>query len=169
MPGQMEFKKKDEEVLSDGDIWADSDEDDYKPTIDEDEYYGVKHDGVEDSETAALRRQHAKKGYLDGLSTSKEDSLQEGFDKGYPMGAEIGIFVGKMIGQLQIIKALENIDDDIKKRANVLLVEARNELTIQKVLNRKYFDDDLNLPNEIHTLLQRWKSQCDDLFDDIKA
>ncbi|KAG0659341.1 Essential protein Yae1, N terminal [Maudiozyma exigua] len=47
-----------------------------------------------------LREQHNKRGYLDGIVSSKETNLQDGFNAGFPTGASIGFEVGKLIGIL---------------------------------------------------------------------
>ncbi len=163
----MGKKEVQDQEISDSEIWADSDEE-FRPNVPDDEFYGEKSGVLENSEISALRRVHAKKGYLDGLSTAKEDSLQEGFDKGYPLGASIGIDVGKVISKLQFISTMNEIDPKLKDQAKTYLESAKEELLIQKVLNRRYFDGDLKLPEDVHSLLQRWKSDIDDLQTQIK-
>lgn len=37
-----------------------------------------------------LRENHSKRGYLDGIVSSKEEKLQEGFNDGFPTGAKLG-------------------------------------------------------------------------------
>lgn len=162
----MTTKEAETQSLSDSDIWGNSD-DEYKPNIAEDEFYGEKPDIAENSEISALRRIHAKQGYLEGLSSAKEESLQEGFDKGYPSGAQIGIAVGKILGKLQFISTISDLDPQVKSQARRLLTEAKNELMIQKVLNRKHFDDGLSLPDDNHLLVQRWEQTVNELTNGI--
>jgi len=151
--------------LSDGDIWADSDEE-FTPKVADDDFYGAKPQAPESTETAALRRVHAKKGYLDGLSTSKEESLQEGFDQGYPLGAHVGMEIGKIIGKLQYLSTMTNVDQRFRDEAKCKIEIAKSELLIQKVLHRKYFTDEVNLPNDQHSLIERWKTEVDQLITD---
>lgn len=163
----MNNKEAEPEALPDSEVWADSDEE-FNPDISDDEFYGGKPEVSENSEISALRRLHAKRGYLDGLSNSKEESLQEGFDKGYPLGALIGIEVGKIISKLQFISTMNGIDSTLKDKAKDQLEIAKSELMIQKVLNRKYFDDALSLQDDTHSLLQRWKIQVNELINQTK-
>ncbi|KAK6201614.1 uncharacterized protein RJT21DRAFT_36436 [Scheffersomyces amazonensis] len=110
------------------DVWGDDDGDEYDIPFKAD---------------ADIKRIHEKQGYLDGLSRAKEESLQQGFDEGFPQGAEFGIIVGKIMGKLKLFK-----DDD-------LFNQARKELNITKVLDKKYFNDDLTLTTD-HQVLQKW-------------
>ncbi|KAH8426613.1 Yae1 family protein [Aspergillus melleus] len=56
---------------------------------------------VEPSELPFLRRQHVTAGYRDGISTSKGEHVQEGFDAGFPVGAQLGMRAGTVIGILE--------------------------------------------------------------------
>ncbi|KAJ5768120.1 hypothetical protein N7533_000703 [Penicillium manginii] len=53
------------------------------------------------SESPALRRQHVTAGYRDGVSASKGEHVQEGFDAGYPVGAQLGMRAGTILGILE--------------------------------------------------------------------
>jgi flagellar biosynthesis/type III secretory pathway protein FliH len=162
------------EVLSDSEIWADSDDEVVNKgnngqsvsndDDDDDEFYGVKPDVPENSDIAALRRIHAKQGYLAGLSSQKEESLQKGFDEGYPVGADLGIQVGKILGCLQILSVHSNLE--VSNKAKDLLKSAQNELGIKKVLNKRYFDDDMNI--ETHPLIIHWNEETQSLIQLIK-
>lgn len=162
----MTTKEAETQSLSDSDIWADSD-DEYKPNIVDDEFYGEKPDIAENSEISALRRVHAKQGYLEGLSSAKEESLQEGFDKGYPLGAHIGVAVGKILGKLQFISTMPDLDPQIKGQARRALEEAKTELMIQRVLNRRHLEDELTLANDNHVLIQHWEQKVNELTSSI--
>lgn len=100
--------------------------------------------------TAELRRTHNKQGYLDGLSHAKEESLQTGFDDGFPKGASLGIMVG------QILSTVRSHDP-------LLFDQCKQELNIAKVLNKKYFDDDLEMDTSQHLVLMKWKAICEEM------
>ncbi|KAK6465952.1 hypothetical protein DFJ63DRAFT_35619 [Scheffersomyces coipomensis] len=115
------------------DIWGDED----------DENYG---DGLlRVNANADIQRNHQKQGYLDGLSSAKEESLQQGFDEGFPNGALLGLTVGKLLAELKIFK-----DED-------LFNQAKKELNIVKVLDKKYFSEDLNVTSN-HEVIQKWQN-----------
>lgn len=60
------------------------------------------------SDLPALRRQHVTAGYRDGVSTSKGEHVQEGFDAGFPVGAQLGMRAGTILGILEgITRGLE--------------------------------------------------------------
>lgn len=95
-----------------------------------------------------IERTHHKQGYLDGLSNAKELSLQDGFDEGFPSGAKLGIEVGRILSILLCYD--KNLFEQCKK-----------ELGINKVLDKKYFDEDLNILN--HELINKWQNIANDL------
>lgn len=53
------------------------------------------------SDLPALRRQHVTAGYRDGVSVSKGEHVQEGFDAGFPIGAQLGMRAGTILGILE--------------------------------------------------------------------
>ncbi|PTU21823.1 hypothetical protein P175DRAFT_0477415 [Aspergillus ochraceoroseus IBT 24754] len=55
----------------------------------------------EPSELPSLRRQHVTAGYRDGISTSKGEHVQRGFDAGFPIGAQLGMRAGTVLGILE--------------------------------------------------------------------
>ncbi|KAJ5085902.1 hypothetical protein N7532_010673 [Penicillium argentinense] len=68
----------------------------------------------------ALRRQHVTAGYRDGVSTSKTEHVQEGFDAGFPVGAQLGMRAGTILGILEgITRGLEDrsVSGVVKKPA----------------------------------------------------
>lgn len=94
---------------------------------------------------ADIERMHTKQGYLDGLTNSQESSLQNGFDDLFPKGANLGLKVG------QILAELNSTNKD-------LFEQGKNELNISNILDKKYFDDDLELKNEgDHDVLLKWE------------
>lgn len=92
--------------------------------------------------TGDIKRIHVKQGYLDGLSKAKESSLQDGFDDGYPLGANFAIRVG------QILSKLTNDSE--------LFQTAKKELNLTKILQRSYFDENLDLNESDHPVLKKW-------------
>lgn len=122
----------------------------------DDDIWGSESDGAPEAigstetvEVRKLRLIHSKRGYLDGISSSKEENLQKGFDDSFEQGAVLGKRVGKVLGGLYILGMLhgrfdEKLTDD--------LMEAQKELKINKVLSTKHFDENCNLlgvPNPI--------------------
>lgn len=59
------------------------------------------HSTVEPSELPSLRRQHVTAGYRDGISASKSDHVQHGFDAGFPVGAQLGMRAGTILGIIE--------------------------------------------------------------------
>lgn len=105
-------------------------------------------------DTNKLREQHCKRGYLDGIVSSKESNLQKGFDDGFPHGANLGKEVGLIIGRLQCLNYLygEN-DHDLAQSFE----DAQLELKINHVLNKSAFDENYDLINGSHELIEKWK------------
>ncbi|KAB8207342.1 Essential protein Yae1 N terminal [Aspergillus parasiticus SU-1] len=63
----------------------------------------------EPSELPSLRRQHVTSGYRDGLSASKTEHVQSGFDAGFPVGAQLGMRAGTILGILEgVIRGYES-------------------------------------------------------------
>ncbi|KAL3464328.1 hypothetical protein BJX64DRAFT_254726 [Aspergillus heterothallicus] len=56
---------------------------------------------IEPSELPSLRRQHVTAGYRDGISASKAEHVQRGFDAGFPIGAQLGMRAGTVLGILE--------------------------------------------------------------------
>ena len=59
------------------------------------------HLSTDPSDLPALRRQHVTAGYRDGVSNSKGEHVQEGFDAGFPVGAQLGMRAGTILGILE--------------------------------------------------------------------
>ncbi|KAJ5910037.1 hypothetical protein N7504_004680 [Penicillium tannophilum] len=64
---------------------------------------------VEPSDLPSLRRQHVTAGYRDGVSVSKGERVQDGFDGGFPIGAQLGMRAGTILGILEGIS--RGLDD----------------------------------------------------------
>lgn len=76
---------------------------------------------AEPSDLPSLRRQHVTAGYREGVSASKGQHVQRGFDAGYPVGAQVGMRAGTVLGILEgIARGLEedrSISSVVKKPA----------------------------------------------------
>ncbi|CUS21362.1 LAQU0S03e00826g1_1 [Lachancea quebecensis] len=126
----------------------------------DDDVWGSESDGTPEAvgsaetvEVRKLRLIHSKRGYLDGISSSKEENLQKGFDDSFEQGAELGKRVGKVLGELHILGMLYGRFDE--KLAGDL-IEAQKELKINKVLSTKHFDENCNLLG-VATPLDKWE------------
>ncbi|CAR29157.1 hypothetical protein ZYGR_0Z00780 [Zygosaccharomyces rouxii] len=100
-----------------------------------------------------LRDIHFKRGYVDGISGSKEAKLQEGFDTAFPLGSRLGMEVGRLIGILQFLDFKYGKDDE-ELHGDFQL--AQKELKIDRVLIKSMFDSDLNLMGE-HQVISKWR------------
>jgi hypothetical protein len=81
--------------------------------------------------------------YREGLSNSKGQSVQEGFDEGYSLGADIGQRVGYILGVLRgLVAALRGHDEVRWKEAKALWDEAQKELAIGEVMGQKWIDEE---------------------------
>ncbi|KAL4918612.1 hypothetical protein BDW62DRAFT_63939 [Aspergillus aurantiobrunneus] len=73
---------------------------------------------VEPSELPSLRRQHVTAGYRDGISASKADHVQHGFDAGFPVGAQLGMRAGTILGIIEgVLRGYENNPASTVKKA----------------------------------------------------
>lgn len=61
----------------------------------------TRRDIQDPSDIPRLRSVHVTNGYREGLSASKEQHVQAGFDEGYSLGAELGLKVGWVLGVLE--------------------------------------------------------------------
>lgn len=111
-----------------------------QPSEDSDDIWGSDEDAV--SPYADLKRAHINYGYLDGITQAQETGLQQGFDDGYPKGAELGMLVGEVLA---------------KCHGTTLFDQAKSDLNITKVLDKQYFDDQLDLFEESHVLIKKWQ------------
>ena len=91
------------------------------------------------SDISRLHSTHVTAGYRAGISTSKTSSLQPGFDEGYSLGAIFGLRVGRILGTLEGIWAAQANHDE-RKRLQSYVSQARNDLAIEKVFAKQYWD-----------------------------
>lgn len=94
------------------------------------------------SDIPRLRSTHATAGYRAGISSSKTRSLQPGFDEGYSLGAVIGLRVGYVLGALEGLWCAYDTECKEKARLKELLRKGREELMIEKVFGKEYWDKD---------------------------
>ncbi|KAF2709806.1 hypothetical protein K504DRAFT_455473 [Pleomassaria siparia CBS 279.74] len=81
--------------------------------------------------------------YREGLSNSKGQFVQEGFDEGYSLGADIGQRVGYILGVLQgFVAALMGHDEPRWKEARALWEDAQKELAIGEIMGQKWVDQE---------------------------
>ncbi|CCD22552.1 Yae1p NDAI_0A03950 [Naumovozyma dairenensis CBS 421] len=101
-----------------------------------------------------VRDAHNKRGYLDGIVSSKEVNLQQGFNAGFPTGALLGVRVGNIIGRLQGLDYMYgSIDDELREKYKM----AQKELKINNVLSKSSFDPDFELKDEKHQRVDEWE------------
>ncbi|MCJ1468935.1 Essential protein Yae1, N terminal [Pseudocyphellaria aurata] len=98
------------------------------------------------SDMPRLRATHCTAGYRDGISATKEQWLQPGFDEGYSLGAVLGLRVGYLLGVLEGLCAavarghMRGGEDG--ERLRKLLKDARAELALQNVFAREWWGED---------------------------
>lgn len=81
--------------------------------------------------------------YREGLSNSKGQFVQEGFDEGYSLGANLGQRVGYILGVVQgFVTALKGYDELRWQEAKQLWQSAQKELAIQELLGQKWVDEE---------------------------
>ncbi|OAL56571.1 hypothetical protein IQ07DRAFT_496992 [Pyrenochaeta sp. DS3sAY3a] len=80
--------------------------------------------------------------YREGLSNSKGQFVQEGFDEGYSLGANLGLRVGYILGVLQGLEAaLRGYDQEAYTEVKEKHEAAQKELAIQELLNQTWVDE----------------------------
>jgi hypothetical protein len=81
--------------------------------------------------------------YREGLSNSKGQFVQEGFDEGFSLGANLGLLVGYILGVLQgLSTSLKGHDETRWKEANALWESAQKELAIEELLGQKWVNNE---------------------------
>jgi hypothetical protein len=116
------------------------------------------------SDVPRLRSTHVTNGYREGIATSKERFIQEGFDEGYSLGGEIGRVVGRILGilegmsrsplsQASVVEReigeedgegkTEEVERGVKEgEVEDLLKAAREELSLVNIFGRQFFGED---------------------------
>lgn len=149
---QAESRLSNKSNSSDSDVWGSSDGE-----LDGEASYDVKGDDMYSRDLEAVKRRQENKGYLDGLTDGKQEGLQTGFDEGYPSGAQLGALVGSLVAKVIYLSAQGTLDEHTKE-------EILEELKIDKVLDVKYFDNDLGIPSTSgHPIILKWTKYLDNL------
>ncbi|KAF2691843.1 hypothetical protein K458DRAFT_411546 [Lentithecium fluviatile CBS 122367] len=110
--------------------------------------------------------------YREGLSNSKGQYVQEGFDEGYSLGANLGLLVGYILGILRgLTTALQGHDEVRWAEVKDLWEDAQKQLAIQELLGQNWIseegmfkwevegkDDDVTFKEvaEQHPVIQKW-------------
>ncbi|SCV00131.1 LAMI_0G03070g1_1 [Lachancea mirantina] len=139
-------------MTSVNDIWTDDFYDDTS-----------SHAQNESPEVKKLRYSHSKRGYLDGITSSKEENLQTGFNASFPEGSTLGIKVGYIIGTLHMLSVLYGEDDKSLLQKNE---QAKRELGISKILSKSEFTENCELiasDSGEHRIIDKWLHTVDEL------
>lgn len=94
------------------------------------------------SDIPRLRGTHSTAGYRDGISTSKEQKLQPGFDEGYPLGAVFGMRVGYLLGALEGLCLAHSHESEGRERLARLVKDARAQLALDQIFGREWWSED---------------------------
>ncbi|KAL9607310.1 MAG: hypothetical protein Q9167_007769 [Letrouitia subvulpina] len=104
------------------------------------------------SDIPRLRSTHITAGYREGISASKDQALQPGFDEAYPLGAILGLRVGYILGVLEEICAAHSQKARIFKeeviytleagRMQTLVLEAREQLKVERIFGKEFWKSD---------------------------
>jgi hypothetical protein len=137
----------------------------------------------ERSDIPRLRSVHVTSGYRDGISVSKAEHVQQGFDEGFSLGATIGIKSGFLLGVLEgIVRAVQysaDIAAEAKEEVIAKFITARQELGLQSLFGREWFGEDGIWKFEVkedadgevtfrdvadaHPLVAKWVSEIEEL------
>lgn len=89
--------------------------------------------------------------YREGLSNSKGQYVQEGFDEGFSLGANIGQSVGYILGVLQgLVTAWRGHDRSKFEVATDLWNAAQKELAIEELLGQQWINEEGIWKWEVH-------------------
>ncbi|KAK5999510.1 hypothetical protein QM012_005363 [Aureobasidium pullulans] len=120
----------------------------------------------ERSDIPRLRSVHVTSGYRDGISVSKAEHVQHGFDEGFSLGAVIGMKAGFLLGMLEgVVRAIQSsasLTTEIKEDVIAKFVMAREELGLQSLFGRDWFGED-----GIWTFEVRGKEEEEVTFRDV--
>lgn len=91
--------------------------------------------------TAHIERKFNSEGYLNGITISKTEYLQQGFDYGYTHGVLMGLYVGSILGILQAGNNLTAVMSN-KTEHNFIDWENTSEKELQEILGPKAIFND---------------------------
>ncbi|KAM0541872.1 hypothetical protein ACHAPJ_013062 [Fusarium lateritium] len=102
------------------------------------------------SDIRRLQTEHTTAGYREGITVSKESSLQAGFDEGFSLGASVGLRAGQLLGLLEgIAEAVRGRDDADSTKVVELTTKAREELSTENIFKPDYWAEDGNWKYEV--------------------
>jgi hypothetical protein len=124
----------------------------------EDEVWGSSDDEII-PDTVRIKREHFNAGYLEGVTASKDGSLQDGFNSGYPTGASIGLHVGRVIGFFQGLGLC-----DLERAATA-------ELSAEKLFSQEYWTKsaEKTWQGESHPLIEKWEDLANQMRDQKRS
>ncbi|KAH8726821.1 hypothetical protein GQ44DRAFT_704861 [Phaeosphaeriaceae sp. PMI808] len=89
--------------------------------------------------------------YREGLSVSKGQYVQEGFDEGYSLGANLGVRVGFICGVLQgFVESWKGHNEQIYQETKKVYDAARKELAIEELLGQNWVNEEGVWKWEVH-------------------
>lgn len=98
---------------------------------------------TEPSDINRLRSIHSTAGYRAGISKSKAESLQPGFDEGYSLGATFGLRIGHLLGVLEGLRnTLIKAHSEEAGRIKNIVIEAEKDLRLESVFGKEYWGED---------------------------
>lgn len=140
----------------------------------------------ERSDIPRLRSVHVTNGYRDGISESKAEHVQAGFDEGFSLGAVLGLKAGLLLGILEgVVRAVTpsaSVSGEIKGNLITSFVKARDELELRSLFSPSYFGQDgiwtYDVPGaddevtfrvvaDAHPLIVKWTAEIDKLKQDF--
>lgn len=117
------------------------------------------------SDMRRLETEYTTAGYREGVSVSKEKTVQVGFDEGFSLGATIGLSAGLLLGALEgivdAIKSQGGGDDGRVIQARELLTEAQGELSATKIFSPDYWEADGNWRFDVKTATETMAGKKD--------
>lgn len=92
-----------------------------------------------------LHTMHTTSGYREGLATSRETSVQSGFDEGHLLGAAVGIRAGYLQGLIEGLErgvVLDTVEASVRDTLTGHLRSLKCELQLQKLLGEQFIAQD---------------------------
>jgi len=126
--------------------------------------------GVHPSDMPRLQQEHTTAGYRDGVTVSKAQSVQAGFDEGFGLGATIGGIAGQLLGVLEgLVSAVQAHlpeSEDMKRLEN-LLKNAEGDLSVQAIFGEAYWAADGTWKYEVEDASKKTGEEDEVVFSHI--